>query len=110
MTRALGYGASGAYASSSCHYCGKPATTDDHIVPRSAFRMHQSALPYWFRQHNIAPACLPCNGFKDWYRSDCTCQQCQWVWTVALAHKEVWLKPTYEVMIRRVIKVGMSRR
>lgn len=106
MTRSLGYGASGAYASATCHYCGKRATTDDHIVPRSAFRVHQSALPYWFRQHNIAPACQPCNGFKADQRSDCTCTQCSWVWVTAAA---MFLPAGYEVGTKRVIKVGMSR-
>lgn len=107
MTRALGYGASGAYASSSCHYCGRHATTDDHIVPRAAFATHQSALPYWFRQHNIAPACQPCNNFKSDYRSDCECDQCSWVWVVATA---LFTKPGWPVRLRRVIKVGQSRR
>lgn len=106
MTRQLGYGALGAYASSICHYCGRHATTDDHIVPRSAFVVHQSALPYWFRQHNITPACAPCNGFKANYRSDCECSQCSWVWRVALA---VHLPSDYVVRMRRVIKVGQSR-
>lgn len=106
MTRPLGYGASGAYASSTCHYCGKRATTDDHIVPRAAFDVHQSALPYWFRQHNIAPACQPCNNFKGHARSDCECEQCTWVWLTAHA---LFIKPTFEVRHRRVIKVGMAR-
>ena len=106
MTRPLGYGALGAYASSACHYCGKRATTDDHIVPRSAFTMHQSALPYWYRQHNIAPACQPCNGFKAHFRSDCVCAQCTWAWQVALA---LFLPIGYEPRLRRVIEVGASR-
>lgn len=106
MTRRLGYSASGAYASSTCHYCGQPATTSDHIVPRSAFPVHQSGLPYWFRQHNVAPSCKPCNGFKGNYRSDCTCAQCEWTWKVALA---LFLPPDYEVRVRRVIKVGQAR-
>ena len=110
MSRELGYGASGAYASTTCHYCGRKATTDDHIVPRAAFSMHQSRLPYWFRQHNIAPACQDCNNFKAHFRSDCYCDQCVWVWTIAMAHQEKWLKPTYVMRIRRVIKVGQSRR
>lgn len=106
MTKAIGYGALGAYASGVCHYCGKHATTDDHIVPRSAFEVHQSALPYWYRQHNIAPACRPCNEFKAHFRSDCECAQCVWTWQVALA---LFLPADYEVRVRRVIKVGLSR-
>lgn len=106
MTRPLGYGALGAYASSVCHYCGHRATSDDHIVPRSAFTVHQSALPYWYRQHNITPACVPCNGFKAHYRSDCACAQCTWSWQHALA---LFLPQGYEVRVRRVIQVGQSR-
>ena len=106
MTRRIGYGALGAYASSTCHYCGKRAESDDHIVPRSAFPVHQSALPYWYRQHNITPACHACNGFKANYRSDCECEQCSWAWKVALA---LFLPDGYEVRVRRVIKVGLAR-
>lgn len=106
MTRPIGYGAMGAYASSVCHYCGSKATTDDHIVPKSAFSVHQSALPYWFRQHNIAPCCRPCNHFKANYQSDCSCSQCTWVWKVALA---MFLPSDYVVRLRRVIKVGQAR-
>lgn len=106
MTRQIGYGALGAYASSTCHYCGKRSESDDHIVPRSAFPVHQSALPYWYRQHNITPACLPCNGFKADFRSDCECAQCTWSWQVALA---LFLPPGYEPGHRRVIRVGLSR-
>lgn len=106
MTRPLGYSASGAYASSVCHYCGRHATTADHIVPRSAFTAHQSALPYWYRQHNITPACQPCNGFKGNYRSDCECEQCRWTWQVALA---LYLPADYVVRRRWVIRVGRSR-
>jgi hypothetical protein len=106
MTRALGYSAHGAYASSTCHYCGKYAGTADHIVPRSAFEVHQSALPYWYRQHNIAPACSACNEFKGNYRSDCTCAQCEWVWRVALA---MFLPADYVVRRRWVIRVGQAR-
>ena len=106
MTRKLGYAAMGAYSSSICHYCGDKATTDDHIVPKSAFSVHQSALPYWFRQHNIAPCCFDCNQFKANFRSDCECNQCTWVWKVALS---MFLAEDYIVLIRRVIKVGQSR-
>ena len=107
MTRGIGYGALGAYASGVCHYCARHnATTDDHLVPRSAFPMHQSALPYWFRQHNIAPACAPCNNFKAHFRSDCECSQCTWVWNTALA---LFLPADYVVRRRWVIRVGQAR-
>ena len=106
MSKQIGYGALSAYASGICHYCGKQATTDDHIVPRSAFRVHQSGLPYWYRQHNITPACAPCNGFKADYRSDCGCDQCSWTWQVALA---LFLPADYEVRRRWVIRVGLAR-
>lgn len=110
MTRALGYGASGAYASSNCHYCGRHAGTSDHVVPRGAFRMHQSALPYWFRQHNIVPACDRCNNVKDVYRSDCSCPQCDWVWVTFHAFAADWLRPGYVERLKRVIKIAQSRR
>lgn len=106
MTRQLGYAANGAYASSICHYCGKKATTSDHVVPRAAFRVHQSQLPYWFRQHNIVPACHKCNEFKAHFRSDCECAQCTWVWRTALA---AFLPETYVVKKRWVIRAGQSR-
>jgi len=96
-----------AYASGICHYCGDRATTDDHVVPRSAFRTPQSALPYWFRCHNIVPACKPCNGFKANYRSECECNQCDWVWRTALA---LYLPEDYEVRTRWVIRVGQARK
>lgn len=97
---------SGAYDSGICHYCGRHASTDDHIVPRAAFTVLQAELPYWFRAHNIAPACKPCNGFKGSYRSDCECDQCLWVWKVAVA---MFLPAGYVVRVRRVISVGVSR-
>lgn len=106
MTRPIGYGALGAYASSTCHYCGGRTESDDHIVPRSAFSVHQSALPAWYRWHNITPACSPCNNFKAHFRSDCLCAQCSWSWQVALA---LFLPEDYEVRVRRVIQVGQSR-
>lgn len=39
-----------------CHYCGAPATTRDHIVPK--------ALGGTNARVNIAPACEPCNTAK----------------------------------------------
>lgn len=111
MTRPLGYGALGAYSSSVCHYCGGKATTDDHIVPRAAFGVFQSRLPYWFRQHNITPSCQPCNNFKAHFRSDCECDQCVWVWITALRAPEIaqYIKKDFHPKVRRVIKVGQSR-
>lgn len=103
MTRLAGQGA---YASSICHYCGAHATTDDHVVPRSAFTVNQSALPYWFRAHNIVPCCKPCNGFKAHFRSDCECDQCTWAWSTAL---KLYLPEGYVVRKRWVIRAGQSR-
>jgi len=107
MLRRLRYGAHGAYRSSICHYCGKKATTSDHIVPRGAFPVHQSALPYWFRAHNIVPSCQPCNNFKADYRSDCECGQCTWVWSTAIGM--CLLKPDWQIRRRWVIRAGQSR-
>lgn len=75
----------GLYASSVCHYCEGKATTDDHIVPRSALPRPQSWLPYWFRSRNIVPACRLCNANKDDLRTDCDCAICKWAWDNALA-------------------------
>lgn len=50
----------------SCGYCGEPATSLDHIIPR--FRSGSSY------RHNLIPACRRCNSNKastkmeDWYR------------------------------------------
>jgi len=71
--------------SSTCHYCGDKATTDDHVVPRSLLPKPQSLLPYWFRAMNVVPACAPCNGAKANHRSDCHCTQCVRAWGSAAA-------------------------
>lgn len=38
-----------------CAYCGAPATTRDHILPRS-----RGSIPYGMAR-NLRPACEPCN-------------------------------------------------
>lgn len=51
---------------SECAYCGKPARSLDHVIPR-----HKGGLTVI---ENLIPACLSCNGQKsaenwiDWYR------------------------------------------
>lgn len=71
--------------SSTCHYCGRKATTEDHIVPRSILPKPMSQVPYWFRSNDVVPACLDCNGRKGSEMSDCVCAQCTWAWNTALA-------------------------
>lgn len=73
------------FESTTCHYCGDHAGTVDHIVPRSLLPKPQSRLPYWFRAHNIVPACFKDNGKKANFRSDCECETCVWAWQVAKA-------------------------
>lgn len=70
--------------SSTCHYCGAKATTEDHIVPRALLPKPLSTMPYWFRANDVVPACALCNWSKSHYRSDCQCSHCEWAWrTVA---------------------------
>ena len=51
---------------SKCAYCGEPAKSLDHVIPR-----HKGGLTVI---ENLVPACLPCNGHKGaenwvtWYR------------------------------------------
>jgi len=51
----------------SCGYCGEPATSLDHIIPK--FRSGSSM------RHNLLPCCRCCNANKstspmeEWYRS-----------------------------------------
>lgn len=71
--------------SSVCHYCGDPARTEDHIVPRADLPKPMAILPYWFRSQNVVPACQDCNGTKAALRSDCTCGHCTWAWNTAIA-------------------------
>jgi hypothetical protein len=78
--------------STTCHYCGGKANTQDHIVPRCDLPKPLSRLPYWFRSQMVVPACKKCNGEKGCYRSDCTCAHCEWAWNTALA---LFLPPGY---------------
>lgn len=71
--------------SSTCHYCGDKATTEDHIVPRCDLPKPMSRVPYWFRSTNVVPACGPCNNRKGACRSDCECNHCRWAWVTAKA-------------------------
>jgi len=49
-----------------CAYCGAPATSLDHIIPR-----FKSGCSNWY---NLVPSCQPCNNNKaskdmeEWYR------------------------------------------
>lgn len=70
--------------STRCHYCGGKATTEDHVVPRAILPKPLSRLPYWFREHNVVPACSKCNWAKGCEMSDCMCDQCTWAWNTAL--------------------------
>jgi hypothetical protein len=91
----------GAFEWSICHYCGGHATTEDHIVPRAAFPVLQSRLPAWYRIHNVAPACKNCNNEKGHFRSDCSCELCDWLWTVAI--KQNMLKPDFVIIVKPIV-------
>jgi hypothetical protein len=77
--------------SQTCHYCGKSANTEDHIVPRCDLP-RMATLPYWFRELDVVPACKKCNGDKGPMKSDCDCRQCIAAWAVAVKH---YLPPGY---------------
>lgn len=51
-----------------CHYCGKPATTRDHIVPK----VKRGTDAWW----NLVPACEPCNRKKSGNDTTCHCAFC----------------------------------
>lgn len=51
-----------------CHYCGDPATTLDHIVPKS----DGGPSAQW----NLTAACQPCNLIKGSWRAVCPCFSC----------------------------------
>ena len=91
----------GAFEWSICHYCGGTATTEDHIVPRTAFPVLQSRLPAWYRIHNVCPACRNCNNEKGHFRSDCVCPLCEWAWTVAI--KQNMLKPDFVIIVKKIV-------
>lgn len=78
--------------STTCHYCGDPAKTEDHIVPRCDLPKPMSRLPYWFREMDVVPACKKCNNDKGPMKSDCDCRQCIAAWAVATKH---YLPPGY---------------
>ena len=60
-----------------CHYCQVPATTRDHIVPRSRLAVVRDRTIL-----NTVPACQPCNKRKADLRSDCRCPICVQAWAV----------------------------
>ena len=96
--------------SSICHYCGPDGTkanTQDHVVPRSILPKPQSRLPYWFRSQNIVPACRPCNGVKEDFRSDCLCGQCLYVWAAA---SKLYLPLGYTPKVVKVAERSAARR
>lgn len=51
-----------------CHYCGKLATTRDHIVPKA-----KRGTDAWW---NLVPACEPCNRRKSHEDTTCRCAFC----------------------------------
>ncbi len=75
----------GVLHSSTCHYCGEHARTEDHVVPRADLPKPMYLLPYWFRSMNVVPSCGDCNNRKGCLRSDCTCDLCDWLWNTAKA-------------------------
>lgn len=77
-----------------CHYCGAPATTRDHIVPR--FLLPRLDVASWFRQLNIVPACSPCNHLKGHRRSHCSCDHCTAAWEEY--HKFWWALPADRIV------------
>jgi 5-methylcytosine-specific restriction endonuclease McrA len=89
-------------SSTVCHYCGKKATTEDHIVPKALLPKPMSRVPYWFRSNDVVPACFDCNGEKGMERSDCDCAQCVWAWAVAT---KLWIDPNIRPR-RTVVLVG----
>jgi len=52
-----------------CHYCPAPATTWDHIVPRSKGGADG--------RRNLTPACGPCNVAKGADLPTCLCRRCR---------------------------------
>lgn len=51
-----------------CHYCGAPATTADHVVPK----IKGGPGAQW----NLVPACQPCNHRKSDQGGWCHCEFC----------------------------------
>jgi 5-methylcytosine-specific restriction endonuclease McrA len=52
-----------------CHYCGRPATSWDHIVPKSKGGPGT--------KDNLVEACQPCNRFKADKAPTCLCPKCR---------------------------------
>ena len=55
------------FAGMPCHYCGLPATDDDHVVPRSVIKTYESIadpeLLQSLKRHRtlVVPSCRECN-------------------------------------------------
>jgi 5-methylcytosine-specific restriction endonuclease McrA len=53
-----------------CHWgCGRPATTADHLIPRSQGGTHDLA--------NLVPSCLPCNQSRGDTPADVWAERCR---------------------------------
>lgn len=52
-----------------CHYCNEPATTWDHIVPKSKGGSNNGI--------NLVGACVPCNSAKGAKMPTCECYKCR---------------------------------
>lgn len=66
-----------------CHYCGEPATTRDHVVPRSRMAIEFRQDPKRIskaRASNVVASCAPCNQEKADQRSTCDCRLCTMAW------------------------------
>ena len=64
-----------------CHYCGRPATTRDHVVPRLLLQGRTEYLDPYALMRNVVPCCAECNRQKGSQRSWCDCRQCREAWT-----------------------------
>jgi hypothetical protein len=66
-----------------CHYCDRPATTRDHIVPQCVPRVSVTGES----PRNIVPACTWCNENKSGAPSNCYCDIC---FAAKLAYAPLW--------------------
>lgn len=83
-----------------CHYCGGPADTDDHIIPRSK----GGPTKRW----NIVDACAKCNTAKADLLPICICGKCQNA--LRAFHEGEWPRdPPRTRKARRPRKPGKSK-
>ena len=61
-----------------CHYCGGPAGTKDHVVPR--VRLNRTARYMGQIVNNTVPACETCNQRKGSLRVHDCCDFCRTRW------------------------------